>query len=86
MSTSGDLNAVLNQLLQENMTLKLVLLSVLRDKPVEDLNRYMKEASIRTQMAVKNSHNQDGVQNIKKAELEAISMLNTLIAEKNSSL
>ncbi|MFO3907502.1 hypothetical protein AAHD62_23775 [Enterobacter hormaechei] len=86
MSTSNDLNAVLNQLMHENRTMRLLLLSVLRDKSVEDLNRYMKEASIRSQLETQGSQDQEYIQRIKKSELAAISTLNTLIAEKSASI
>ena len=86
MSTSGNIEAILNQLLQENRTLKVLMLSVLRDKSIDDLNRYMGEVSARTKLAMQNTNDQGSIQSFKKTEVEAISMLNTLIAEKSASL
>jgi len=86
MSTSGDLNAVLNQLLTDNLSLKLLLLAVLRDKSVDELNGYILQTEIRTNHAVNNHNDPEGAKNVQAAGNSAIDMLRTLIAEKSASL
>ena len=86
MSTSGDLNAVLNQLLTDNLSLKLLLMAVLRDKSVEELNAYILQAELRTNHAVNNHPDPEGAKNVQAAGNSAIGMLRTLIAEKSASI
>lgn len=86
MSTSTDLNEVLNHLISENQSLKLLLLSVLREKSVDTLNRYILETEVRTNLAVNNSKDPEGAKNTQKAGNSAISTLRTIVAEKSASL
>lgn len=86
MSTSGDINAILNQLLADNLSLKLLLLAVLREKSVDELNSYILQAELRTNHAVNNHTDPDGTKNIQAAGNSAVDTLRTLIAEKSASL
>lgn len=86
MSTSGDLNKILNQLLIENKTLRLLILGLLRDRPVSDLNSYIEQAEIRTKLAIQNELDPEGANNLKVSGDSAVSLLKTLIAEKSASL
>ncbi|VYU63784.1 hypothetical protein [Klebsiella oxytoca] len=86
MSTSGDLNVILNQLLTDNLSLKLLLLAVLRDKSVDELNGYILQVESRTNLAVNNHQDQEGAKNVQAAGNSAIDMIRTLIAEKRASL
>ena len=86
MSTSGDLNTILNQLLTDNLSLKLLLLAVLRDKSVEELNAYIMQTELRTNHAVNTHQDSEGAKNVQAAGNSAIDTLRILIAEKSASL
>ncbi|MDU5475946.1 hypothetical protein [Pantoea sp.] len=86
MSTSGDLNAVLNQLLMENRALKLLVLPLLREKNIDSLNGFISEVEARTKLAVNNERDAEAAEQIKISGEQAVSTLRTMIAEKSASL
>lgn len=85
MSDQADIGAVIHQLVTENRAYRLLLLSILRDKTVADLNRYIEESDVRVKLACQSP---DPIQQqlFKGAGEDAKKMLKTLIAEKSASL
>ncbi len=86
MENSSDLNAILNQLLNDDKALRLLLLALLREKNVDTLNKFVTETEIRTNLSVNNSQNPESRASIQKAGDTAKGILQTIIAEKSASL
>lgn len=86
MQTSDDLNAILNQLLNDDKAMRLLLLALLRDKSTETLNAYLDETEARTELGINNTPNKDAKEAIRKAGDTAKNIIQILITEKSASL
>ncbi|EOV8837795.1 hypothetical protein ACNY9Y_003137 [Cronobacter dublinensis] len=86
MSSSTDLNAILNQLLEDDKAMKLLLLALLREQSVDKLNEFIKQTEIRTKLAMDNENDHESRQSIQNSGGIAKSILQTIIVEKNASL
>ena len=86
MQTSDDLNAILNQLLNDDKAMRLLLLALLREKSTETLNAYLGETEARTKLGINNAPNQDEKEAIRKAGDTAKNIIQILITEKSASL
>lgn len=86
MQTSGDLNAILNQLLNDDKAMRLLLLALLREKSTEKLNAYLEETEARTELGINNAPDKDSKEAIRKAGDTAKNIIQILITEKSASL